>query len=321
MEREQWMIVMVCIIVSISFTIGWNIFIYKKTKKMYHHLNHMLDHAIEEKFQEAYYDESELSKLETKWKRFLTSSNLSHQKIEEERKQLQSFISDISHQTKTSLSNIKLYSELLEEQIIKSEIENSTSYHLYLEQMKNQVNKLEFLLLSLVKLSRIETGTYTYNKNQESLFMLAKEIKKEYSKKAKEKGITILLEKEGEKEYDGIFDWKWTKEAIENIVDNGIKYSKEGTSLRMIVKQYECFVCLRIQDEGIGMEEEEIPKIFLRFYRGKQVSEQEGVGLGLTLSRQIIMAQEGYIKVESQKGKGTTFSVFLPRILTKVLES
>ena len=96
-------------------------------------------------------------------------------------------------------------------------------------------------------------------------------------------------------------------------MDNAIKYSNEGSRIHIQVKEYELFVCMEIKDEGMGIEEEEIPLIFQRFYRGRKVKDEEGVGIGLYLTRQILEGQKGYIKVSSKEKTGSVFSVYLPK--------
>ena len=119
----------------------------------------------------------------------------------------------------------------------------------------------------------------------------------------------ITRKHEDEKAY---FDSKWTLEAICNILDNALKYTNEGT-ISLSVTAYEMFVRIDIKDSGIGIKEEELPKIFSRFYRSEDTKNMEGVGIGLYLSRQILSEEGGYIKVSSVYGQGSTFSVFLPK--------
>ena len=108
------------------------------------------------------------------------------------------------------------------------------------------------------------------------------------------------------------FDGKWTAEALGNLVDNAIKYTESG-SICVGVQLYELFARVDVTDTGIGIAEAEQPKIFSRFYRSQAVCEEEGVGIGLYLARKIISDQGGYIKLRSEVGIGSTFSVFLPR--------
>ena len=117
------------------------------------------------------------------------------------------------------------------------------------------------------------------------------------------------------------FDPKWTAEALYNIMDNAIKYTPQGGKVRVTVQAYELFCRIDISDTGIGISEDEIPKIFSRFYRSSAVSQEEGVGIGLYLSREIITMQGGYIKVSSEPDKGSCFSVFLPRSFQNENES
>ncbi|WP_404988597.1 sensor histidine kinase [Clostridium culturomicium] len=106
---------------------------------------------------------------------------------------------------------------------------------------------------------------------------------------------------------------KWTVEAVYNIVDNVVKHTNENGSIIIEVKDYEMFCRIDIEDNGIGIAEEEQNKIFSRFYRSQQVQNIEGIGIGLFLTRKILSAQGGYMKVASKVGTGSTFSVFLPK--------
>lgn len=279
-----------------------------RTRKIYDRLNGMLDDAIAGRFKETDYDESELSKLEVKWKRYLTSSFLSAQKIENEHTVIQELVTDISHQTKTPLSNILLYSQLLEEQPLNPEAENMV------KEIRKQSEKLEFLIQSLVKTSRLESGTFRLYPEEKQLYALLEGSVKYAEAKAREKDIRITIKSADSKEaLRAVYDEKWTKEALFNILDNAIKYSPAGTEVIINVIPYEMFLCIEIKDSGIGIEADEIPKIFGRFYRGKNVRNKDGVGIGLYLSRQIIEAQGGYIKVSSQVSSGTRFLIYLPK--------
>ena len=118
------------------------------------HLDKMLEDGINGTFEESDYDETKLSKLESKWLRYLSSSKISYQKTMQERKKLQELVSDISHQTKTPLANILLYTQLLQEKNMDDDC------HQLVNEIRQQSEKLEFLIQSLVKTSRLETGTF-----------------------------------------------------------------------------------------------------------------------------------------------------------------
>lgn len=275
-------------------------------KQTYDTLNQMIDDAISGKFQESDYDETELSKLEVKWKRFLTASKLSSAKVEEEQKQIKELVSDISHQTKTPLANIMLYSQLLKEQELSEEAYNIA------EEISIQSKKLEFLIQSLVKISRLETGTFTMAPQMHDVRELVNESIKLAEGSLKTKNICLDI-KHNKETVNAVFDYKWTQEAFMNILDNAIKYSPVESIISIETTETQNFACISVSDQGEGISEEEIPLIFKRFYRGKNVSRVEGVGIGLYLSRQLVEEQSGYIKVVSKIGEGSCFKIYLPK--------
>ena len=275
-------------------------------KRGYKRVGQMLDDALAGCFEESDYDESELSRLEVKWKRYLSSSKLSVDRLEEERRNIQELVTDISHQTRTTLSNILLYGQLLQERELDEESRS------ILEQILHYSGKLDFLIQSLVKTSRLEAGTFQLMPGKHDLGELAGKLKEAKEEQAKARNITLVLQNEALQPL-AVFDSKWTQEAVGNILDNAIKYSPADTSVWIRVFTYEMFACIEIKDCGAGIAEEEIPHIFARFYRGKNVQDEDGVGVGLFLARQIIEGQGGYIRVVSKLGKGSRFQVFLPR--------
>ena len=274
-------------------------------RKIMERLDKMLEEGINGTFEESNYNESELSRLEAKWYRYLTSSKLAYQKTREEQEHIKEMVSDISHQTKTPLSNILLYTELLQEQNL-----DETSKNLVAE-IRQQSEKLDFLIQSLVKTSRLEAGIIQLDEVQRDLMPMVEAAMGQIRPKAEEKKIEIRCDGTG---CIAKYDPKWTQEAIFNLLDNAVKYSPEGSVILVKLKEYEMFSSIAITDQGIGIPQEEQPLVFRRFYRGSEVREKSGVGIGLYLTRQIIEGQGGYVMVRSEKGKGSTFEVFLPRI-------
>ena len=223
--------------------------------------------------------------------------------MREQKDRISALISDISHQTKTPIANLMLYSELLSEEELPPQMRSNV------EAIRQQSEKLRFLIDSLVKLSRLENGILTLSPHPQPLQPLLDEIAAQYTRKADEKGLTFtVLPTAAAADFDG----KWTAEALGNLVDNAIKYTESG-SICVGVQLYELFARVDVTDTGIGIAEAEQPKIFSRFYRSQAVCEEEGVGIGLYLARKIISDQGGYIKLRSEVGIGSTFSVFLPR--------
>lgn len=276
-----------------------------KTSSTLEKLNKILDDTINGTFQESHYDESQLSQLESKWMRYLTASERSRHRVEEERASIKELVTDISHQTKTPLSNIMLYSQLLQEQVQDEDSKKLA------EQIHRQSEKLQFLIQALIKTSRLESGTFQMKPEKNRMFAAVKEIVEQLEEKAAAKNIS--LENCVDERMTACFDKKWTTEALFNILDNAVKYSPSGSKVRITAEAYEIYAAIKIRDQGRGISEEEIPKIFGRFYRGEDTHLEEGIGIGLYLSRQIIQAQSGYITVHSQSGKGSEFQVYLLR--------
>lgn len=276
-----------------------------QSKSLVEKLDNMLDQAFKGTFEEELYDESQLSRLEAKWMRYLTLSQQSLRRAAEERASIKELVTDISHQTKTPLSNIMLYCQLLQEQTQDEESGRLA------EQIRQQSEKLQFLIETLIKTSRLEAGTFQIKPEKNRIFAAAEDSIHQVKKKAADKNM--LIENRIDEQLTASFDRKWTAEALFNILDNAVKYSPFGSRIRLSAEAYEIYAAVKIRDQGRGICQEEIPRIFGRFYRGRDVHQEEGVGVGLYLSRQIIEAQSGYITVHSKLGKGSEFQVYLLR--------
>lgn len=292
-------IVLLCV-VAVVITILYN---RRKTQSTMEKIENMLDNAMNGTFSESTFDESKLSALETKFAHYLSSAETSSQNMAQEKNRIKALIADISHQTKTPIANLMIYSELLlEDELPASARANA-------ETINHQSEKLCFLIDSLVKLSRLENGIIALSPQHTTLQPMLQSIVQQYSAKAEEKGLSL---EHNSTDIFAIFDPKWTAEALANIVDNAIKYTEHGR-ITISAESYEMFVRIDISDTGKGISEDEQPKIFTRFYRSKNVQKEEGVGIGLYLAREIISSEGGYIKVSSTPAKGSTFSVFLPK--------
>ncbi len=297
------------------------------TNKVVERLDQMLDDAMNGTFSESSYDETKLSRLEAKWKEFLGTSVLSNQNLEAERHRLEQFISDISHQTKTPMTNIKMYTELLCEEVnnlqakeaddqSKDETATKTSINKikkYAEEIGRQNVRLEFLIDSLTKLSRLESGTLEVVASPSKVNELVKAGISGVKPKAERKNITFITDDaDSDTSITASFDMKWTLEALINVLDNAVKYSPEGGKVEVKLSETEMYAAIHVIDEGQGISEEEATKIFGRFFRGSEVQQDDGVGIGLYLTREILSKEDGYIKVISnEKRKGGEFILYL----------
>lgn len=274
-----------------------------KTGKTIQRLDEMLDAALSGTFQEENYDETELSRLESRWKQYLVASGKSLEQARQERENIKKLVSDISHQTRTSLSNILLYAELIEDQA-----ENEDGRELA-RQILTQARKLEFLIQALVKMSRLDTDVFEIVPKQQPIRLLVERAVEEIIPKAEEKKIQILCDLP--ENIEAVYDLKWTAEALGNILDNAVKYSPAESKIIVEGKAFEIYTCISVKDEGIGIRESERAQIFGRFYRSTQVQQEDGIGIGLYLAREILRRENGYIKVQSKEGEGSCFGLYL----------
>ena len=215
-------------------------------------------------------------------------------------------------QTKTPMANIRLYTELLREGLTApggESGENGEQNMRLLREIERQTEKLEFLIQSLTKLSRLESNIVEVKPCMQGIGELIEAALADVRPLAKKKDIELISLSEGEEK--ACFDMKWTKEALGNVLDNAIKYSPPESQVTVSVTRYEMYTAVSVRDRGMGIKEEDTAKIFGRFYRAKTVHQEEGVGLGLYLAREIIRRESGYIKVKSKPGKGAEFTIYL----------
>ena len=249
-------------------------------------------------------DDSIFSKLQHQTLRLINILKSQNKKMEYEKNEIKSLISDIAHQLKTPLTNMKIYSEFLQYENLLEEDRIEFNKVIMLS-----LDKLCFLVESMIKMSRLESSIINLHKRPSEINESILSAITQLYKKAQLKNIKIEFSPKENIKLN--YDEKWTTEAIFNIIENAIKYSHKDSTIFINVEKYEIFTRIDIKDEGIGISEEEIPKIFRRFYRGSNVLNEEGIGIGLYLSREIVTKQGGYIKVKSYKN-GSIFSIFLP---------
>lgn len=197
-----------------------------------------------------------------------------------------------------------MYSDTIINNNLQKEQENE-----FLNIISNQVDKLEFLMNSLTKMSRLETNMIVLNKESSKFMECIEKAEEQVKPLAENKNIEIRVTGEN---CIVQYDKKWTLEAICNLLENAIKYTNQNGKIIINLEKLETFLKIDIIDNGIGIDEENINNIFKRFFRERKVNNIEGIGIGLYLSKNIIEAQNGYIKVKSKVNEGSTFSVFLP---------
>lgn len=251
-------------------------------------------------------EESLFYKLNHRLAQLYTVLQENQRSVARERADLQELISDISHQVKTPIANLKAINATLLEQPVPPEKQRN-----FLLGMGGQLDQLDFLMQALVKTSRLESGVISLEKKAQPLYdtlaaalggiLLAAESKR------------ISVEVHCPETFTLSHDRKWTGEALFNILDNAVKYTPPGGHITVAAECWELYLKIDIRDTGRGIAEGSQGAIFKRFYREPAVHDTPGIGIGLYLAREIITLQGGYIRVSSRPGHGAVFSVFLPR--------
>ena len=250
------------------------------------------------------YEETVISKVQNKLLQYYEKMKEERQQSRQDKQTIQELVSDISHQVKTPIANIQMITGILNQHDLPCD-----KQHEFLNLMAVQIDKLEFLMQSLIKMSRLETGIFVLHLQETRLSDTIAGAVSMILAEAEKKNIQ--LQADCNSKLTVKHDPKWTAEAIGNILDNAVKYTPEGGTISILVRPWQFYTRIDISDTGIGIDQENYNAIFQRFYRAQEVTTEQGIGLGLYLARGIIARQNGYITVKSQKGKGSTFSVFL----------
>lgn len=270
--------------------------IYKKIGKIDKYMNNILngDYSIDIKD----YCEGDISNLKNDIYKMTIKLKEQSELLIKEKKYLEETLQDISHQIKTPLTSMYMINDILtneKDENIKKE---------FLIKNKNQIERIEWLVTSLLKLSRLESGTIKLKKEKISL--------RELIDKAIEP-INVLLELKNIKLTKNIedvnlnVDINWTVEALLNIIKNACEHTKD--KIEIIGSTNPLYTEIKIIDNGIGISKKDIKHIFERFYKGNH--NKESIGIGLNMSKKIINLQNGLIEVSSKEGVGSTFIIKL----------
>lgn len=275
-----------------------------RRRRMYRMVSRMLEQVLNrERIQISDIREGGLSALAGKMIRVQETLEHEVDQAQKEKEQVKSLISNMSHQLKTPLSNVVMYRELLE---TEPEAERRADF---LERMRQQLDKIDWILQSLFKMVKLEQDVIRFETEQASLKETLVSALSSVYEQAEKKEIHIVTEPFPDRLL--VHNPKWTAEVFVNILENAVKYSENGSQIEIQVRPLELFTEIRFRDHGIGIRKEEQNRIFQRFYRSRDVENREGSGIGLYLSRMILDKEKGYMTVASEFGKGSCISVFL----------
>ena len=279
----------------------------RRIKKNYEQLLDTMDKILAGEEIEDRFDESMDGAIIHRLKQTMDRVTIRQERAENERDKVKQLISDISHQVRTPLSNIVLYSQLLENSMDGEE--NAENLKVA-EKISQNAEALSFQLQELLKAAYSEQEMIVVNPTKNKVWDIISGACQRAEDFALKKEILVQAEPDDTVVYA---DAKWTEEAIFNVIHNAIKYSAEKGAIHIHTDKLESFVCVRISDSGVGIPQEEAGAVCNRFYRGSNVSQDKGLGIGMYLTREVLQIQHGYIRIDSEEGKGTKVSLFLPR--------
>ena len=219
-----------------------------------------------------------------------------------EKEFLKNTISDISHQLKTPLAALNIYNGLLQDEA--EELPNIKEFATLSEQ---ELDRIETLVQSLLKITKLDAGSIVIEKSMESVADMMQDVELHFAYRARQEQKEILLS--GSEDISLLCDRDWLIEAIDNIVKNALDHTANGDTVRIEWKALSNAVQISIKDNGYGIHPEDLYHIFKRFYRSRFSKDKQGIGLGLPLAKAIIEAHSGSIEVDSELGRGTTFTM------------
>ncbi|MCM1252483.1 MAG: HAMP domain-containing histidine kinase [Clostridium sp.] len=288
-----------CLAVLITGTL----YFLREWKKLDSILESFQKNDPESAYEQEYYETRE-SRVASQLRRILSSARFRENQAVKEKDQVTELISDLSHQLKTPLANIVMNMEILQNDALAKEERRE-----FLEHTKSQADKMSWLMKDLLKASRLENGVIQFNAEYTGVKeTIARALEAVYAQAAAK---SIRLSVEEFPDFSLYHNPKWTAEAMSNILENAIKYSPENSRIKITITRLDIYTRITISDEGVGIPENEYNNIFKRFYRGKNVEQQDGNGLGLYLAQLILQCEKGYITVASKIGQGSSFSLFL----------
>jgi signal transduction histidine kinase len=274
----------------------------QRTQSAVKRLDEMLTNAMEGNPEKLISDES--TPLEKHLWEYLDRNRQSIRTAQAQKDQMGALVSDMIHQVQPSVAQLQQYAHTLSKQPLTFQEKECV------RGMEGQANKLQALMESMDKIIRLETGEITLRTQVDELAPMVARAAAQYAPKAWDKEVSLTV---GQGGGQAVFDAKWTEEALCSLLENAVKYTSPGGSVRVEIQNDEFFSAIQVSDTGPGILESDQEKIFNRFYRASGASQQEGAGIGLYLTDQIVQRQGGHMKVESVLGKGSTFWMYLPR--------
>lgn len=301
--RSSILYISITLIISITFILLYSRFLrgqYRKLQEVTEYARNIQNRDYSLDIRDN--SEGDISILKNEIYKITTMLKEQAETLERDKVALSESIADISHQLKTPMTSLLMLNDLLYDRP-PDEVQME-----FLNRMRSQIKRIDWLVSALLKLSKLEAGTIVMKKEEVAVGKLIDSTLKELSIPLELKSQRVNIE--GNNTAGFLGDFNWSREALINILKNCIEHTPEGGTIDILLEENPIYTGITIKDTGYGIDKEDLPYIFNRFYRGKNAS-NDSVGIGLAMSNTIIEKQGGDITVKSEKNKGSEFTIKL----------
>ena len=271
-----------------------------RTKKTIDRIENMLNEAAKGNFSEKSFDETRLSSLESRFAHYLSASVVSASNVELEKDKIKSLIADISHQIRTPLTAINLIVSRLRGE------KNEADRHRLLHELEQLLVHMDWLIEALLKMAKLDAGTVSMKKKTVNVSDLLKKSVQDFLIPMELREQNLVIDCTDMVSLRG--DEYWLREAVGNIVKNCMEHTPAGGEICIRAAENHLYTEITVSDNGAGIDKEDLPHIFERFYKGKN-SADSSVGIGLALARMIVVAQEGTLSATNRINGGAKFEI------------
>lgn len=301
-QRNVWVMVflLLSLLVTVIILIIW--YVIKEERKLLKLSNYVNDLVLKKdslKLEEN--EEGMISKLQNDLYKLTVVLREAYDNESREKLEMKKSLEDISHQLKTPLTAMMITLDNLSNDELKPDLRKS-----FLEDVKRQVDKMNFLIKSLLKLSRFDAGVIKFKNENIMVKSLVNDVIKSVSVLAEINDVKIKTNGDDNTSFTG--DYNWQLEAVTNVVKNAVEHSTPGETVTIKFRENAVYTLISVVNHGNVINEQDMKNIFTRFYKGKNAT-YESIGIGLSLSKSIIEKGGGYVRVSSSKKDGTRFDI------------
>lgn len=301
-QRNVWVMVflLLSLLVTVIILIIW--YVIKEERKLLKLSNYVNDLVLKKdslKLEEN--EEGMISKLQNDLYKLTIVLREAYDNESREKLEMKKSLEDISHQLKTPLTAMMITLDNLSNDELKPDLRKS-----FLEDVKRQVDKMNFLIKSLLKLSRFDAGVIKFKSENIMVKSLVNDVIKSVSVLAEINDVKIKTNGDDNTSFTG--DYNWQLEAVTNVVKNAVEHSTPGETVTIKFRENAVYTLISVVNHGNVINEQDMKNIFTRFYKGKNAT-YESIGIGLSLSKSIIEKGGGYVRVSSSKKDGTRFDI------------